>query len=601
MADQSWADKRGEKALKRELRGIVETYHHYWDVVAEMLQNSRDAVARAKREDGTPKRFIRISMDAATRTIEVLDNGCGISTDLVIEMLNPGGGDKEDIDLEVGEKGVGLTYCICRSSGFELETKTKGNEPFGLSISGMWQWMKSKEVLPPPGYSEFNEKDFSITETEIKLSGETYSLDSYAKIKLKGVPQPEEGKDIFDHDLEQMKYLLLTRTAVGVTDNLFNDDFEADFDFFYDLNLKGENSEGDLNPGYPRPHELLANPKRLDDIKNAFMIKTSTADRKKYIDKSAIWGTHTVKKGDETIRVYGVMLPGNKVFAELSEDPLRIEEAEGVPEEERDDLFRSGIFLATKNMPTGVSIPEGKGGGKYLTFYKRCCFVVESDKIKFDIGRKSLHHVPRKRLQKAVTDLYSFFEPLAQYQSDERPERNPKGAPKETKAEREARIKKEWDRLEKLVDLKIGGISYQKVPDRQEAAIAAIFHELIGAKKLTKYQTLGTGYKQQYDLHARYVDPDKTEPLNLLIEFKYSLEAVVDDFLEGVKNFSEIDIFVAWNGSEQKLKDSLFELDVAEDPPYEGVTHQLRFPPQVGIDPVPVILLEEWHRKKGAI
>lgn len=599
MTEQSWLDKKGERALKRELKGIVETYHHYWDVLAEMIQNSRDALDRAQREQADPKRFIRLSMDAASRTIEILDNGCGISKGLVLEMLNPGGGDKDGIESEVGEKGVGLTYCICRSTQFQIETKTKDEGPFGLEISEMAQWIKSDEVKAPPGYAEFGNGDYKVGGNEITIEGQPYPLNSYTRITLKGVPPSEEGKDIFDHNLDQMKYLLLTRTALGVTDNLFHEEYEPSFDFYYDLSLKGQSSKGDLTPGYPRPHELLANPKSLDEIMAAFMTKTNPADRKRFVDKAAIWGTKTVKNGEETIRVYGVMFPGNKVFSEVSEDPLRIEEPDDVPDEERDDLLRSGIFLATKRMPTGVTIPEGKGGGKYLTFYKRCLFVVESDRIKFDIGRKSLHHVPRNRLQKAVTALYSVFEPLAQYQSDERPERNPEAAPQETKAEREARIQKEWEHLESLVDLNVSGIGYQKVPDRQEAAIAAIFHELIGARKLKNYQTLGTGYKQQYDLHARYVDPKREVPLQLLIEFKYSLEAVMHDFQDGVKNFSEVDMFVAWDADEQKLKDGGFELYSVENPVYEGVTHDLCFPSTVGIDPVPVMLIGEWHRNGG--
>ena len=51
-----------------------------------------------------------------------------------------------------------------------------------------------------------------------------------------------------------------------------------------------------------------------------------------------------------------------------------------------------------------------------------------------------------------------------------------------------------------------------------------------------------------------------------------------------------------WNADEQKLKDSNFDLEIKWDDPYDGVTHELSVPVP-GIDPIPVILLEEWLKK----
>lgn len=38
--------RRNDAAIRKELNGIRDSYHHYWDLLAELLQNSRDATTR---------------------------------------------------------------------------------------------------------------------------------------------------------------------------------------------------------------------------------------------------------------------------------------------------------------------------------------------------------------------------------------------------------------------------------------------------------------------------------------------------------------------------------------------------------------------------
>ena len=207
-----------------------------------------------------------------------------------------------------------------------------------------------------------------------------------------------------------------------------------------------------------------------------------------------------------------------------------------------------------------------------------------------------MHWQPKRRLQKAVSDLFQKFEALAPYQSDERTPSSSTAGPTETKAERDARTKKEWEHYHNLVDLKVPQIAYKKVPSRQEAGVAAIFHELLGAKVLKYYHPLTTGYGAQYDLHALYTDPNIGHELELVIEFKYALESLIKDLEEGRKYMNDIHLLVAWNADEQKLKNAGFDLDESEDKHYEGVTHEITLPIP-GIDPIPVILLEDYLKK----
>ena len=283
-------------------------------------------------------------------------------------------------------------------------------------------------------------------------------------------------------------------------------------------------------------------------------------------------------------------MPGNNVFENLSKGILNLADSDSTDDSE-DTLFRSGIFLATKNMPTGVEIPYG-AGGKYPAYYRRCLFIVESNRIKFDLGRKSMHWQPKRRLQQAVTELFKGFEDLATYQTDERAPPSPGAEPPETKAEREARKKADWEKYKSLIDLNIVKLKFQKIPDGQEAGVAAIFHEMLGANLLRQYAPLSTGYSSRYDLHAIYTDINKMKEFDLVIEFKHSLETIIKDLENESKFLDDIHLLVAWDADEQKLKDAGFILEDRLDEPYEGVTHELSFPTS-GMDPIPIILLED--------
>src|SRR5690349_11342681 len=90
---------KSDRAVKRELRGILQSYHHYWDVLAELLQNAGDAIERRKAQQAASGLSvdvgkIHVIVDATQRSVEVIDNGTGIAASFIEEVLAPGGGDK---------------------------------------------------------------------------------------------------------------------------------------------------------------------------------------------------------------------------------------------------------------------------------------------------------------------------------------------------------------------------------------------------------------------------------------------------------------------------------------------------------------------------
>jgi hypothetical protein len=195
-----------------------------------------------------------------------------------------------------------------------------------------------------------------------------------------------------------------------------------------------------------------------------------------------------------------------------------------------------------------------------------------------------------------VAEVFSKFEEIAVYQGDAKPDSVDSTM---TKAERRAKYEAEWKDAENLATLDAVEIPYEKIPNKQEAAVAAVFHELLGAKVLKKYRTVSTGYSSRYDVHALY-DGGKSGPAKIIIEFKHDLESLIRDLQEKNKYFNDIDLLIAWDADEQKLKSANFDLAAVSSGDYEGVTHTLQVP-VAGVEEIPVILLRTFFdRRKSA-
>ena len=122
----NFLEQRSNKALRRELINITNSYSNYWDILCELTQNSFDAIKRYVNRFGIERRAhsIYIEIDSLKRLIRIKDTGIGIKSDMVKDILGPNGTDKDGENESIGEKGVGLTYAIFSCNDFHIETQT---------------------------------------------------------------------------------------------------------------------------------------------------------------------------------------------------------------------------------------------------------------------------------------------------------------------------------------------------------------------------------------------------------------------------------------------------------------------------------------------
>ena len=107
--------------VRKLIQKTVDTYPLAWKVVHEALQNAKDAIQKTGRA-GT----ISITMDVASKTVSVKDDGCGFPYDL--DLLGIGGTDKDAVDdwRIGGNQGVGIKAVLFSTSTFKLDAVSEG-------------------------------------------------------------------------------------------------------------------------------------------------------------------------------------------------------------------------------------------------------------------------------------------------------------------------------------------------------------------------------------------------------------------------------------------------------------------------------------------
>ncbi len=225
------------KSIKKEIRNICDSYSHSWDVVAELAQNSVDAIKEWNIKYTTLNRqhSIKLEINQQNHSIVIEDTGIGISPEQMPALLAPNetlkGGFQSQL---IGEKGVGITFCIFSANNFFIETKPEEGIYKGeLKLCRHWKDLDDNTTKPPEpenvvvGKNKIKPTD---TSTKIILSDVMLTDDTY--------------NDIFKLSFERLVHLLRTKTAIGYTGKIFGKD-----NLTIDVSLKLIDSDGNIKNG----------------------------------------------------------------------------------------------------------------------------------------------------------------------------------------------------------------------------------------------------------------------------------------------------------------------------------------------------------------
>lgn len=554
--------------IKQEINNICDSYSHPWDILSELIQNSIDAIRRKNNYQET--NTIEIIINSKTRSIEVKDSGTGIVSDHLPNLLSPHSTDKMNKNDEIGNKGVGLTYCIFTSNYFKISSKSK-NSFISAQIKNACLWKKNiSEEIP---------------QIEILEEYKTENAQTFTSIVLTDVEKVYEDEiDIFHQNFDCIKFILRTKTAIGNTNSIWGKDCDNIKIILRYIDINNQIfDDNDLIFKYLLPLEFLDKKSYLEEseLKNLILMLNDNRRREKLIGKT-VYKKGSIERTSRNINYFAMFVPSRDVWTKINQKNTFAQN-----EEDEYYIIKEGIFLISKGMPTGISlIPPltGKTG-----YWSNLFIILEDNSLKFDLGRKSIPGPTQKMLKDIANSLFSELTKWVSYTSTRK---TPELRDNLLSFQRTYLNNQFEDLKNRIPDLNNHDINFLKEPDGQEAGVAAIFHEMLGKNILKGYHCYKSGYKENYDFWGHYkintedIGENQRKSVNslvfesdLVIEFKYNAASILND-AEDNKHLSEIDLIVCWEIDTQLFRNKNVNVEVVnkDDVLFHGTNYILEWP-----------------------
>ena len=566
--------------IRSSVKGIDDSYRNPWDILAELLQNAVDAVNMANVNGK-----IDLEINAQEKSIRLSDNGCGISKEALPRLLNLFSSGKKEDSSTVGEKGVGLKFVLFQSSYFEI-VSSDGATASKAVVRDAKLWKKASHEIPLQlDYEEIPIEDKPTPGTTVFVKGVDDSLDD----------QDEESTSFFKMCSKQIEFIIRTRTAIGDTRKIWDESLPSIEVTLELTDCNGDREKTAIPNRYWLPTENIADSNirdievyedwakkadRIDSDKRAYLngkVLTLSGEYKHNgYRKINYWICYVPSRRDwDTINVQSGLATKDNL-----ENPTWVESHSYA-------LMQNGIFTATKGMPTGISVeaPPSGNAGYWPNFF----MIFQDDALNFDIGRKSIHGNIQKIYKAKAKEFFNKFTKYITRYTCSQPVSTGTGSNfNRYKIQRE---------VDQLINLNSSKVRFIKNPKEQEAAVSAIFFELIGNGSITDITPIYLGYRQKYDLYAYHESQGESD--FGFYEFKSRLRNITKDFQDAKKVFDEMDYIVCWDVSDddvQKLREFGIECseyeqgDLHPDNIPKCTTHRLSI---ANVNPIYVIDLKK--------
>ena len=601
-------------AKKREIRNILKSYTGYYDPFAEVLQNAFDAVERrAYEEDVEYLPQIWITVDIPSRQISVTDNGCGMDFAEFQMFLKPNYSFKLS-DRYRGMKGVGATYLAYGFNDLQVSTKKDGDIWSGRIERGR-EWVEG-----------------SIGEVEIPMFAMSTDsphepfeeIDNGTSVTIRLVGDGIRPKDLAwagASDAAQWLALLQVHTPLGA---IYIKPDQPYFPIRIDLEVIDSNgtvtNETVDNPEYLYPHKkfdpVVKLREYLDWMKKEIEKGNLPSPPKRFTNLSAFWITldagdilnngtlfpvklSTVQRAlvkELDVKIYFFMCFSIELWDQLK-SRLGLNK--------RAQLLQGGLQIATRHMPQGPLLPIPLN--RMLGFQNITHIIIHID-AEPDLGRKGFqpeHVAIAKTLAQRLVEQYGM-----KYRWNLLRRRvGTVSMVKELQLDRwieQQRIHEEQHPLKIVKPQVFKPLTY--LPTRSEPQVeqdvVALFNQMLSAGIIRGIHMLSSSQYEQYDgLYRRILDipystyvydPD-TNPLGVIrdslgsdekplqsrikvLEFKFSLDALVEELSQQDKDVKALDLVIAWERgskwSETYSVTSYLTSDNIRHREFHGYTHR---------------------------
>ncbi|WP_421237922.1 hypothetical protein [Aeromonas jandaei] len=594
-------------AQKREIKNILKSYVGMYDSFSELIQNSMDAVdRRALSGENGYKRKLWLTIDLLENSFSITDNGVGFNEKEFKAFLAPNISFKNGGSTR-GNKGVGATYIGYGFDYLQFGTKGNGHEFFGEMIDGR-KWVE----------------DYKGIVTRPVVNACTLDNPVFAKIsrgstfKIKFGGEHTRPKDLSWYSAntpEQWLYLLLIKTPLGSIDYLS----ESPDNILFDLKVIDKNGNEktltDNEAKYIYPHTKIKASVNLKDIiklQNKLISegRDASAIPTRYFKSNGIYEHFdtneivSLRKNDEeydklireyNVEAYGYFTYSTSVWDQFNDSLAKLRKGYRV--------LKGGLQLANNNMTQGelISIPLTSNIG----YQNQCYIIVHFKDADPDLGRKGFQPELKEAAEKvsvAIVNRFKKWKKLLKSDSGVKPDIAKEIELHEwIKAQENHAEKHPLVLTNKNFFAPINEISITSEPQSEQDVIV-LFNQLIAGGVIRGINLLATSQVKQYDGVYKYVVKEPFEnhvfdkennPLGVdelhfhsehisppkILEYKYNLDALIQEFESEYKNEKDIHLAVAWEmGSEwQKNYEaiSLLDLDNLHQRDFHGLTHIL--------------------------
>lgn len=520
--------------VRHSIKGIDDSYNNEWDIYAEILQNAVDAIRLDESDTG----LIELEVDCRYKSIKITDTGIGINPVDLPELLKPFSTNKFNLDIAVGEKGVGLKFVIFQTNNFYIKS---GNQ-YGTSESRI-----------------MDARNWKNSTTDKKLSLEYRKIDEEFKgttIQLKDCADSK----IFSLTADQMIFVLRTRTAIGSTKKIWNKDKNITVTLKY-IDVNGNESFHNVLFEYMLPTDMVKNSEKIDLDEFIAWVNTedrTDADKMSKIKNKLIYRTGSfTHSNNREINYYACFAPKRSDWINLSMGINLLTDENTSDDIWMDEYYYTylthGITVSVKGMPTGILIDHPSTG--YAGYWSNLFIIFEDPFTKFDIGRKSIHgrtsNIHKENSRKIFNEFLKY---VTRYVSGDIGIEPP-----------------EWDKdeifeeINEMININSSKTKFVKSPLDQEAGVSAIFYELIGNGTIKDISPYMSGYRNKYDLYAKFGQKRQKKGV---FEFKSKLRNIKKDFQDVRKMFDEIDCIVCWQITDEDrkvLKDLSLNIEEIEE------------------------------------
>jgi hypothetical protein len=597
-------------ALKREIENILSSYVGWFDPFCELIQNALDAVeARmaAEKAAGTQASYqptVDIFIDLDENALTVTDNGIGLDKDKFEQFLAPNFSFKSGNTR--GHKGVGATYVAYGFNYMRVSTKVPGFEASGRII-GARSWLKSNTS---GGNPKVEPDDSKRVDSAFDSNDRGVSI----TVRFDDTTHPKRLDWIGAHTAETWSKILSIKTGLG---SILDDKSVQ-----VTVTVRAGGKVSSLvthGTSYLWLHDCAAKKasvREVTAIADALYKKYGAGRRMpdKYSNLDFLYDTWTaVELKDllgnsldaEELTVLEEFSPTVSVeFGYTAKLWNQFNESLGLRSGYK--VLTSGIQLAANNMPQGeaIQVPLNRNIGRQNQVH----FLVHFENYTPDLGRKGFHRELTdfaKSISRSITESYlSKLRHLLKANTGVAPDLVREIAINDWKKEMLAHeIVQPLLLKSPHFFLPIQRVSITSAPTREQDVIA-LFHELVAGGVIRGINVMSTNERFTYDglfkiafdlddeLYA--YEPEKN-PLGVpaavakalngkitdprVLEYKFSLDGLVEDFDSQDKNIKDVDLCIVWTTGETYKErygiTSLLLPENADQRQYHGVTHVL--------------------------